>query len=194
MKRKYLIFILLICCCYHAALSQNEMSDLSDVCTKDTTIVKIERIEEYFIKDKPLRKNKQHIIVYIISGRYADPNHKNYNEVLQIVSLDTLLLQRDSKPLVKVSGHSYNSLIKENNTYLFHLELSGCFPIALGTLYPFDYYVFDNIRIPMSVCPLQPYKAIELKGLSYERKHSSADSPSVYGKTREPETDPSDIK
>ena len=153
------------------AFSQNGMSDLSDVCTKDTALVTIERIEEYFIKDKPLHKGEQNsIIVYIMSGRYADPNHKDYNEILQIVSLDTLVLQRDSKPFVKVDGRSYNSLIEVNKTYLFHLELSGCFPIVLGAWYPFDYYVFDNIRIPISICPLQPYKATELKGLNYGRK------------------------
>lgn len=181
MKKKYLIFILLIYCCYYVAFSQNGMSDLSDVCTKDTALVTIERIEEYFIKDKPLHKDKQHIIiVYVMSGRYTDPNHKKYNEVLQIVSLDTLSLQRDIQPFVKVNCRSYNNLIEVNKTYLFHLELSGCFPIVLGAWCPFDYYVFDNIRIPISICPLQPYKAIELKGLNYGRKNSLADSPSVY--------------
>lgn len=170
---KKIFLVLIICCSHYTVFSQNAMSHLSDICEKDSTLIKIEKIEEYCLMDNSSHKVGQRIIVYVILGRYADSNHKRYNNVLQIVSLDTIVLQKDTKPFVKVIGHSYNNQIEENRSYLFHLELSGCLPIVLGSWYPFDYYEFNGIKIPITICPLQPYKALELNGLNYDDKKFS---------------------
>lgn len=182
MKKRCLFFILFIGCCYYVAFSQNEINYLSETCVKDTTLIKIEKIEEYCLNVKSLHKVNRYIIVYVMSGRYADLSHRNYNKELQIVSLDTIVLQKRFKPFVKVNGYSYTSRIEVDKTYLFHLELSGCFPIVLGSWLHIDYYDFDDIRLPISICPLQPYKAIELKGLNYDGIHVSSEYAPDYNR------------
>lgn len=165
MKRQAIILLLLLFG-GNVVFSQNDSYVLFDSCWKDTTLIKIERIEEYSYPDRNNKLRNTHIVVYLIKSRFSNPEHKNYGESLIIASIDTIMLQKESNRLIHIEKETQNNIIKEGGTYMFHLELYGCFPIV-GHIHSKEFNV-DGIRIPIRICPLQPYKAIELRGLYYK--------------------------
>ena len=152
-----------------ARLSQHDTVSLLASCRRDTAMIYIEKITEYLYVNKIHRRDSNIIVVYIINARYADTNHYHFMEPLVIVSVDTIVTQKKYKYFYCVNSINRNKTIREGETYLFHLKLVDCLPLIGGVnggLNP-SFFVVDGIRLPVELCPLQPFKAKELLGLNY---------------------------
>lgn len=145
--------------------SQNNTIESQSECWKDTTLLIVDKIKEYLYVPKKNNKDGSHIVVYIIKARYADEKHKRFNTSLILVSTDTIIIHKKNKSFYCFDGINHNSTLVVGNSYLFHLELCGCLPMVLGNA-P-NYYDVDEIRLPVEICPLQPFLAKELNGLVY---------------------------
>ena len=165
MKKALLTFFLLVIYVSNDAFSQNDSIEYDSRCYRETTTVKIENVEEFLYKDKKTRKNDSQIVFYVITGRFVEPNCRYYGEQMILVSIDTISLQPNKKGFLQIKGVSRQNTIRIGETYEFHLRLWGCVIYQLGPI-P-EFYSVNGVHLPAQICPHQPFRALELKGLNY---------------------------
>lgn len=159
------MLLLLEVCVYKNAFAQNDSMDYDPRCYRETTTIKIENVEEFLYKDKIARKNDTYIVFYVITGRFVEQNSKHFGEQMIMVSLDTISMQTGTKKFTHIKGVSRQNTIRIGESYKFHLRLWGCVVYQLGPIPKF--YSVEGVKLPLQICPCQPYRAMELSGLSY---------------------------
>lgn len=165
MKKIRFILLLLVVGMCNDVLSQNDSMDYDPRCYRETDMVKIENVEEFLYKSKKSLTDDSQIVFYVITGRYVDPQSKNYGEQIRLVSLDTISMQSETRTFTHVNGISRQNTIRIGESYRFHLRLWGCVIYQLGPI-P-EFHMVEDVQLPVKICPHQPYKAMELKGLNY---------------------------
>lgn len=163
-KKVLLSFFSTLCLSIVSLFSQNNMFDEQWECFKDTAVLHIDKIETYLYN-----KNTSHInntiIIYIIKAHNANGKDNSYKGQQIIISIDTIKAYKTVKHFYSIKKRNCCQVIYEGSDYLFHLELYGCLPMVLGI--DLSYFNVQGLRIPLEICPLQPYKAKELNGLYY---------------------------
>lgn len=168
MKRNLLGIILLLLFA-NKLYSQSRPIETQSSCWSDTTLITIDSIADYLYVKKQHGTGKMCMLIYIIKAHYADKAHEHYNEPLFLVSLDTIMVKKDVNNFRSIKGIGHHKSIREGEEYLFHITLYNCLPIVGGlNVDSFDVY---GIKIPIHICPLQPYRAKELIGLDYSQEN-----------------------
>jgi len=165
MKKMLIVTICLSILLTNELYSQSNTTELQSTCWCDTTRILIDSITEYSIISKTNEKKGIQIMLYLIKARYVEEKHNNYMTPLILVSIDTIHLQKINKSIYGINRVNSNHTIIEGHIYLFHLELYDCLPIV-GGIKPPSFEV-NGMHIPLNICPLQPYRAHNLKGLEY---------------------------
>ncbi len=145
--------------------AQGVSTDIDSICYHETTTIEIDSIEEFLYQRKWYRERDSTIIFYVITGRFVDQRSEHYGSKMTLVSVDTISIQPEIGRFKKIEGISREGAIRIGETYLFHLRLWRCVFFLLGT--PPKFYTVEGVRLPVQVCPHQPFKALELKGLNY---------------------------
>ena len=165
MKKIRLILLLLALYASDIVLAQSDSIDYDNICYKETTTLRIENVEEFLYANKKKRNDNIQIVVYVITAQYVEQSSKYYGKQVILVSLDTVLMQSETGDYYHVKGISRQNTIRIGESYRFHLRLWGCVLYQLGPI-P-EFYTVEGLRIPVQICPYQPYKVMNLKGLSY---------------------------
>lgn len=162
MKKMLFVVSCLMAIFTNRLYSQDSITELRLECWRDTSLLTIDKIEEYVYTPKNHKMKNHCIVVYIVKAHYAEK--KDYATSLILASTDTIGVHKSKKSFYNINRNIHNRAITEGNTYLFHLELWECLPIVGHVPAFFD---VEGICIPIEICPLQPYKANELDGLEY---------------------------
>ena len=160
MKKIRLILLLLALYASDIVLAQSDSIDYDNICYKETTTLRIENVEVFlYDAEGKCVVSPNDYDVELSAGRF------NYGKQVILVSLDTVLMQSETGDYYHVKGISRQNTIRIGESYRFHLRLWGCVLYQLGPI-P-EFYTVEGLRIPVQICPYQPYKVMNLKGLSY---------------------------
>ena len=165
MKKKLFILYLLVVYVGNKALAQNDSIEYDPICYRETTMVKIENIEEFLYGNNQKKKGGNQIVFYIITGQFVESTSKYYGKQMVLVSIDTINMQSNIKNFTHIKGILRQNTIRIGETYEFHLRLWGCVIYQMGPI-P-EFYTVAGVRLPVQICPHQPFRAMELNGLNY---------------------------